>query len=69
MYESEADSAIIGGGLGGVPVALSAFCSDRDRIPRQVRTAPTPLTDFQRLLADTFGVELARPDEVRTIRR
>ena len=55
--------------IGEVAGALAAYCLDRGLVPRQVRNAPEHLTDFQRLLTDTFGVELAWPEEIRGVAR
>ncbi len=45
--------------------ALAAYCVKRQLAPRQVRHTPNLLEDFQRLLTDELGVELAWPDEQR----
>lgn len=55
--------------VGEVTGALAAFCLDRPTTPRGVRNVPHQLADFQRLLADRLGVELAWPAEIRAVAR
>ncbi|GAA5189761.1 FAD-dependent oxidoreductase [Rugosimonospora acidiphila] len=52
--------------IGEVSGALAAHCLQTGRTPRQVRNKVEPLADFQRLLTDRRGVELAWPERVRT---
>jgi hypothetical protein len=44
--------------------ALAAYCLEKKLAPRQVRSA-THLADFQQVLTDTLGFELAWPDYAR----
>lgn len=53
--------------IGEVAGTLAAHCLDTGLIPRQIRSRPDRLTDFQRLLAHD-GVELAWPREVRGLK-
>jgi hypothetical protein len=55
--------------IGEVAGALAAWCLDRGLTPRQVRNTPAHLADFQRLLVERFGVELAWPEEIRSVAR
>jgi hypothetical protein len=55
--------------IGEVAGALAAYCLDRRLTPRQVRNIPEHMADFQRLLVERFGVELAWPEEIRGIAR
>lgn len=55
--------------IGEVAGALAAFCLNRDLQPRQVRAAETHLREFQRLLTDAFGVELAWADAAAAVAR
>jgi hypothetical protein len=48
---------------------LAAHCLDRGQIPRQVRNDPQRLADFQRLLVERFGIDLAWPEDIRVIAR
>jgi hypothetical protein len=45
--------------------ALAAYCLDKDLVPKQVRDRVESLEDFQRLLADVLGFELAWPEPQR----
>jgi hypothetical protein len=47
--------------IGEAAGALAAFCLECKLSPRQVRATPALLADFQRLLTDSLGVELAWP--------
>jgi hypothetical protein len=51
--------------VGEVSGALAAYCLDRDLVPRQVYDQAESLEDFQRLLADVLGFELAWPEPQR----
>ncbi|NUT37146.1 MAG: FAD-dependent oxidoreductase [Hamadaea sp.] len=52
--------------VGEAAGALAAHCLDTGLPPRAVRGKPDRLAEFQRLLADRLGVELAWPDRIRT---
>jgi hypothetical protein len=54
--------------VGEAAGALAAHCLDRGLIPRQVRARPDRLHEFQRVLADVLGVELAWPSPAITER-
>jgi hypothetical protein len=51
--------------IGEAAGALAAYCLEKGLTPRQVRNNPAHLTDFQRLLQNGLGFELAWPEEVR----
>lgn len=53
--------------IGEAAGALAAHCLGQRLTPRQVRNTPRLLADFQRLLGDAFGAELAWPEAVRGI--
>jgi hypothetical protein len=55
--------------IGEAAGALAAHCLDRGLIPRQVRNDPQRLADYQRLLTERFGIDLAWPEEIRAIAR
>jgi hypothetical protein len=55
--------------IGEAAGALAAHCLTRNLTPRQVRSSPTHLADFQRLLVESFGIDLAWPEEIRVIPR
>jgi hypothetical protein len=55
--------------VGEAAGALAAHCLATGLTPRGVRNAPDRLADFQRLLVERFGVELAWPEEIRPIAR
>jgi hypothetical protein len=48
--------------IGEAAGALAAYCLARSVLPRQVRSDPTHLGDFQRTLTTVLGFELAWPD-------
>jgi hypothetical protein len=54
--------------IGEAAGALAAHCLDTGAAPRKVRNDSERLADFQRLLT-TLGIELAWPDEIRTVPR
>jgi hypothetical protein len=54
--------------IGEAVGALAAYCLRKDLAPRQVRNTPKHLADFQRLLTDIIGIELAWPDPRATAR-
>jgi hypothetical protein len=54
--------------IGEAAGALAAFCIRRDLLPRQVRNTPKHLTDFQHLLKESMGIDLAWPNPVATAR-
>ncbi len=60
--EHATDLLIVGGGLGGVAGALAAYCLIKGLAPHQVRNTPAHLADFQRMLQQTLGFELAWPE-------
>jgi hypothetical protein len=49
--------------------ALAAYCLAGDHTPRGVRNTPDLLADFQRVLVDTLGFELAWPEAIRLTSR
>ena len=51
--------------IGEAAGALAAYCLDKDLLPRQVRDRAESLEDFQRLLVDVLGFELAWPEPQR----
>ncbi|MBF6594380.1 MAG: FAD-dependent oxidoreductase [Thermaceae bacterium] len=51
--------------IGEAAGALAAFCLEQHLSPRQVRSSPDSLEDFQRLLTQTLGLELAWPEAYR----
>jgi len=51
--------------VGEASGALAAYCLDRDFVPRQVHDRAESVEDFQRLLADVLGFELAWPEPQR----
>ncbi len=51
--------------VGEASGALAAYCLDKDLVPNQVRDRAENLEDFQRLLADVLGFELAWPEPQR----
>ncbi|MEA2511640.1 MAG: hypothetical protein QOJ59_1127 [Thermomicrobiales bacterium] len=55
--------------IGEVAGAIAAWSLDHDRTPRQVRNSQPLLADFQRLLVDNLGIELAWPEELRSVTR
>lgn len=55
--------------IGEVAGALAAHCLDRGSTPRQVRNTLERLADFQRLLVERHGIDLAWPEEIRVIPR
>jgi hypothetical protein len=55
--------------IGEVAGALAAHCLGHGRTPRQVRNKSSHLADFQRLLVERFGIDLAWPDAIRGIAR
>jgi hypothetical protein len=52
--------------IGEASGALAAYCLDRALLPRQVRDRADVLEDFQRLLVDVLGFELAWPEPQRS---
>jgi hypothetical protein len=54
--------------IGEVAGALAAYCLQSNRVPRQVRNNPKELAEFQRLLQNTIGIELAWPNPRATAR-
>ncbi|TWD75151.1 FAD dependent oxidoreductase [Kribbella amoyensis] len=54
--------------IGEAVGALAGFCLDRGASPRKVRTDPTLLADYQRLLSGELRIPLAWPDHIRTHR-
>jgi hypothetical protein len=55
--------------IGEVAGALAAYCLERKLTLSQVRNTPVHLADFQRLLVETLGVELAWPEYARVVPR
>jgi hypothetical protein len=55
--------------IGEAAGALAAYCLQEGKQPRQVRNNQDALADFQHLLADKLGVELAWPEEQRLTSR
>jgi hypothetical protein len=51
--------------VGEASGALAAYCLDKDLVPNQVSDRAENLEDFQRLLADVLGFELAWPEPQR----
>jgi hypothetical protein len=51
--------------VGEASGALAAYCLDKDLVPMQVRERAESLEDFQRLLVDALGFELAWPEPQR----
>ena len=51
--------------VGEAAGALAAYCLQNGLAPRQVRSSPEHLEDFQRLL-DGQGFELQWPEHIRT---
>lgn len=51
--------------IGEAAGTLAAYCLTHKIIPRQVRHDQTRLHDFQHLLAETIGIQLAWPEEIR----
>jgi len=51
--------------IGEASGALAAYCLNRGLLPRQVRDRAEVLEDFQRLLVDALGFELAWPEPQR----
>jgi hypothetical protein len=54
--------------IGEAAGALAAYCLERGMTPRQVRNTAAHLADFQALLSNHLGFELAWPDPQRTPR-
>jgi hypothetical protein len=54
--------------IGEVAGALAAYCLQNNRVPRKVRNNPKELAEFQRLLQNTIGIELAWPNPRATAR-
>ncbi len=54
--------------IGEVAGALAAYCLQNKRVPRQVRNNPEYLSEFQHLLQETIGIELAWPNPRATAR-
>ncbi|MFF2942692.1 FAD-dependent oxidoreductase [Streptomyces niveus] len=52
--------------IGEAVGALAGFCLDRALPPRKVRSDLNQLADYQRLLGDTLGIQLAWPEEIRS---
>ncbi|SDJ57976.1 FAD dependent oxidoreductase [Streptomyces indicus] len=52
--------------IGEAVGALAGHCLDRALPPRKVRSDPTQLSDYQRLLSHTLGIRLAWPEEIRS---
>jgi hypothetical protein len=55
--------------IGEAAGVLAAYCLTNKLSPRQVRNTPHHLADFQRLLANTLGFELAWPEPLRLTSR
>jgi hypothetical protein len=55
--------------IGEAAGALAAHCLDTGTTPRAVRNDPTRLADFQRLLTNALGFQLAWPDSLRAVAR
>ncbi|MEV0718344.1 FAD-dependent oxidoreductase [Asanoa sp. NPDC050611] len=53
--------------VGEVAGALAAHCIGTGLPPRAIREKPEHLDDFQRLLVQRLGIELAWPDRIRTL--
>jgi phage tail protein X len=54
--------------IGEAAGALAAYCLRKDLVPRQVRNTPKHLADYQRVLTETLGIELAWPNPRATAR-
>jgi hypothetical protein len=54
--------------IGEAVGALVSFCLTNGLAPRKVRNDVTHLADYQRLLTDGLGIQLAWPDHIRTHR-
>jgi hypothetical protein len=52
--------------IGEAAGALAAYCLEKGLMPRQVRNTPQHLADFQALLRDTLGFQLAWDETART---
>jgi hypothetical protein len=52
--------------IGEAAGALAAYCLEKGLKPRQVRNTPQHLADFQALLRDTLGFQLAWDETART---
>lgn len=55
--------------IGEAAGALAAHCLNTGSSPRAVRNDASQLADFQRLLSDVLGFQLAWPEAVRRVRR
>jgi len=55
--------------IGEAAGALAAYCLEHDLTPRAVRNMQQHLTDFQHLLQNKLGFQLAWPQEIRIIPR
>ncbi len=55
--------------IGEAAGALAAYCLTKDLAPRQVRNTPALLADFQSVLVNTLGFELAWPEPLRSTSR
>jgi len=55
--------------IGEAAGALAGYAIRTGRAPRAVRNDPALLADFQHLLTETLGFQLAWPDDIRTTRR
>lgn len=55
--------------IGETAGALAAYCLTKNLSPRQVRSTPDHLADFQNLLATTLGFELSWPEPLRLTSR
>lgn len=51
--------------IGEAAGALAAYCLSRNLVPRQVRAIPRHLSDFQHMLTNTLGFELAWDEPIR----
>lgn len=51
--------------IGEAAGALASYCLTKGLTPRQVRNTPAHLEDFQVLITNTLGVEIAWPEEQR----
>ncbi len=54
--------------IGEAAGALAAYCLAHGTTPRQVRNSPALLEDFQRMLTQTLGIQLAWPNPRATAR-
>lgn len=52
--------------IGEAAGALAAYCLEKNLKPRQVRNTPAHLEDFQRMLSQTLGFQLAWDETART---